>query len=667
MAQDELPIYDPKEQGLTEDFQEHSAEYEDRKMQAARYNGSKQALARMLKDGGLSDRAVMSGGFKPHPPEAQDNYAVIYLRVSSEEQAKKGGTAEGYSIPFQREACRKKAAEMGLIIVEEYVDAGHSAKSTRRPDLQRMLSELRPKKVEWVIIHKIDRLARNRRDDYRINEAIQTAGACLVSVVDLVDDTPQGRFNYTIQAGLAQLYSDNLAVEVMKGLMTKVKSGGTPYRVPVGYMNKRRIDDNADIRWVEVDPERGWLITWAFKEYATGDWSISQLCEALTAKGFLTRGTAKASSRPISVGGLHKILSNPYYAGIVPYMGAYYEGDHEPLIDVQTWLLVQDVLHARNAAGNKDRVHAHYLKGSVFCGACGSRLVFSRNKGRGGTYDYFFCMGRKNKRNRCLRSAVRVRAVEAGVVEFYNSFQLGRERAAQIQAAVLVELEESRKMAARDEKRAKRRLVLVDDQRQKLMEAHYSEAVPLDLLKAEMQRLMREKALAESELRAAQASVTDLEAQLARAMIVAGNAGAYYGEATPAVRRLMNQGFFEKLLIGQDGSVEHQELTEPFAQLMDYVEERGERVTGSQTAPPSVGLDKIEIENTPGQFCVVRGVIDEFVAEGVGFEPTRARKRPSGFQDRRHRPLGEPSWSRAQPYRQRGRAKPSPTVAASWR
>ncbi len=79
---------------------------------------------------------------------------------------------------------------------------------------------------------------------------------------------------------------------------------------------------------------------------------------------------------------MNRILRNVYYTGIVPFMGAYYEGDHDALVDISTWLRVQDVLHAHNRAGDKDREHAHYLKGSIFCGECGSRLIFSRNRGK---------------------------------------------------------------------------------------------------------------------------------------------------------------------------------------------------------------------------------------------------------------------------------------------
>ena len=82
------------------------------------------------------------------------------------------------------------------------------------------------------------------------------------------------------------------------------------------------------------------------------------------------------------------------------------------------------MLAAHNTAGEKDRKHPHYLKGSIWCGECGARLIYSRNRGRGGVYEYFFCLNRKMKRRPCQRGAVRVDAVAAGVEDFYQSFQL---------------------------------------------------------------------------------------------------------------------------------------------------------------------------------------------------------------------------------------------------
>lgn len=157
--------------------------------------------------------------------------AVMYLRVSTAEQAHAADAAEGYSIPAQREACEAKARDLGAAVVGRFVDRGESARSAARPELQRMLVHLAEHRdVDYVLVHKIDRLARNRADDVEIQLAIERAGARLVSVTESVDDAPSGRLVRNILSDLAEFYSANLATEILKGSTQKARMGGTPTR-----------------------------------------------------------------------------------------------------------------------------------------------------------------------------------------------------------------------------------------------------------------------------------------------------------------------------------------------------------------------------------------------------------------------------------------------------
>jgi site-specific DNA recombinase len=104
--------------------------------------------------------------------------AITYLRVSTKEQAERGGRDEGFSIPAQREANTRKAASLDAVIIEEFVDAGESGTSAaRRPELQRMLAYVREHQVDYCIVHKLDRLARSRADDVAIHFALKQAGS----------------------------------------------------------------------------------------------------------------------------------------------------------------------------------------------------------------------------------------------------------------------------------------------------------------------------------------------------------------------------------------------------------------------------------------------------------------------------------------------------------
>ncbi len=213
---------------------------------------------------------------------AAGSTAVLYLRVSTREQAERGGDAEGFSIPAQREACARKAEGLGAAVVAEFVDAGESARSAARPQLQAMLAYLAENPVQYVIVHKVDRLACNRADDVQITLAIQHSGASLVSVAENIDKTPQGILMHAIFSGMAEFYSANLSTEVIKGMQQKARSGGSIGRAIIGYLNVRQIVNGSEQKSVEIDPERGPIMTWAFEQFATNMWTLQTLRDELS-------------------------------------------------------------------------------------------------------------------------------------------------------------------------------------------------------------------------------------------------------------------------------------------------------------------------------------------------------------------------------------------------
>ena len=532
------------------------------------YVGSRQAIVQKLRSGETpGDNEMVTPVVSER--RQQRGRAAIYLRVSTEEQARVGGGAEGYSIPFQRDACHRKAAELGLAVVEEYVELGRTATTVNRPAFRKMFQEIEGLGITHVIVHKLDRLSRSPKADYFVDSGLEKARANLISVSEYIDDTPQGKLNLQIQRGMASYYSNNLATEVIKGLTEKVAGGGTPHRAPHGYVNRQRLEGTADIRWVEVDHERASHVRWAFEAYATGDWTLLGLVAELEARGYRTRPTAKMPARPLSRSSVYRMLSNPYYIGIVSYKGAYHEGSHEALVSMDTWLRVQDVLAAHNTAGEKDRKHPHYLKGSIWCGACGGRMIFTRNKGKSGrSYDYFFCLGTKGIQARCARPHVRVDKVEIAVTDFYQAMRLPAYKVEQIRRVVRDEIERQHVEASHLAAAADVALVRVRREREKLMEAHYAGAVPLDILKTEMARLTREMNEAEKQVAQAAHSLAELGQRLDNALGLVEHCGRLYTAATSKERRMLNQGFFARLFLDEDGGVEYAEMQEPFASIM---------------------------------------------------------------------------------------------------
>lgn len=569
--------------------------------------------------------------------------AFLYLRVSTKEQARVGGGAEGYSIPAQRNAGHAKAATLNAVIPPEYeyVDAGESARSADRDELQRMLADIKTVRPDYLIVHKVDRLARNRADDIAINLLLKKHGVTLISCTENIDDTPSGRLLYGLLAELAQFYSGNLALEVLKGMVAKAEDGGTPFRAPLGYLNRRELRGGIDCAWVELDPERAEIIRWCLEQYAAGEWSGIDLTLAAQAKGLTTRPRAGVSGRPIGLTDIYHILQNPYYMGVVSYRGIHYEGKHEPLVEPEVWLACQDIL-AAHRYGEKNRVHPHYLRGTIYCSACGGRLVYSEQKGNGGTYPYYWCVKRKTKQNNCVRRAMRVERIEEAIVDFYGHFQLNPAYAAQIQQAVTDELATQQTEAGHSLTRATKRKHRLESERRKLLQAHYAGAIPQDLLASEMNRLTRELTEADLEIATAKATNQDVAVTLERALHAAGACQLAYVNAPHHIRKQINQGFFEKLLIGEDGSVERAELTEPFRALLDagrtlaYVDmDAAEPVThqtnANRTSPSSV-FQVIQAVNTESDdtntdrlhMQTVGGVNESYMVGAVGIEPTTA-------------------------------------------
>ncbi len=610
--------------------------------------------------------------------------AVLYLRVSTTRQATKAGASEGYSIPAQREACTRKATELGATVVDEYVDAGASARSADRPALQALLERLSSSRdIAYVIVHKVDRLARDRADDVAIGLAIHKAGAVLVSASEQIDDTPAGTLLHGIMATIAEFYSKNLAHEVKKGLSEKVRRGGTPTQAPLGYLNVTERVDGKEIRAVALDPDRAEHIIWAFETYATGDWSITDLTAELGRRGMKSRSTAKYRGTPLTRSAVHRILSNPYYIGKILYNDVLYNGTQQPLVDAETWHQVQVILSARRMAGDRSWKHAHYLKGSLFCIECGSRLGFGYSTGKLGTaYPYYYCLGRNKQRTPCDLPYLRLEKVEAGVARHWRQQKFSHKLITAIRNAVHVELATHRQTDHHVLVQQKQRLKKLERSRQKLIDAYLDDAISKADLKLRQDALALEQREAERLIELAGANHELAEARLETALGLLEHCEQLYVRSPDEVKQQLNQVFFTALFIDQDGNVAAAELSEPFAFLTELGERlitlreedednpkgpepgddrrdedpektdeaglsrdqsQGRRGTGNgkplayRPASPKTGTTNPGISRS-------RGSDVDCLAEGVGFEPTGLA--PGRFQGATVRPLRHPSGRR---------------------
>ena len=510
--------------------------------------------------------------------------AVIYLRVSTSKQAVKAGAEEGYSIPAQRESCYRKAESLGAEVVAEYVDRGESAKTADRRRFQQMVNRIKEDKdVDYVIVDKLDRFARNRRDDANMMFELQLAGAKLVSVKENVDDTAAGQLLHAIMAGISEFYSRNLATEALKGMTQKAQMGGTPGRAPIGYLNVTRRVESREIRTIAVDPDRATLIQWAFDAYADGQWTLTTLTEALAEKGLQALPDGRTKNQgPIQRSHVAHMLNNRYYIGYVSFRGIEYEGKHQPLVSQATFERVQEVMASRRRSGEKRRVHHHYLKGTVFCAMCGSRLCLTNAKGK---YLYFFCVGRQQKRTECQQAYLSAAAVEDAVERYWRTVRLPRGMSDSIAEGIRMELVRQRDLAKPEVEWASRRIDEIQAERRRLTRGFIGGAIPEDLVREEQDRLELELRNAHKTLRASTQLLENIEQPLRMAMDYIAKCDHVYLGGSASVRRLMNQFMFEKLLIS-NGEVAGAIYKEPWATVLteDFIKRAKRSAAGEDGA-----------------------------------------------------------------------------------
>lgn len=533
----------------------------------------------------------------PHQPDSEAEpieAAAIYVRVSSTGQLGRDGDEDGYSIPAQVKACETEAHVRGWTVAKVYVERAESAKSDDRPVLQQMLKELPSLGVKYLIVHKVDRLARNRLDDATLYQKLVGMGVKLVSASENIDDTPAGQLMHGMLATFAEYYSNNLASEIMKGLTRKHEQGGTPFKPPIGYESKRELIGSQDIRTVIVDPMRAPLVQLAFTLYATAEWPLHRLADHLEEQGLRSRGTRRFPERPLGANRINSMLRNSYYIGIVAWNGKRYPGKHERLIDEDTFDKVQEVLTAANIKGERPQKHAHYLRGSVVCDECLGRLLYGRHRSHSGRqYEYFCCNNRTVRRRtiQCSSGHSPVPTVEEEVQALYRTLRLDPKVQEQIRAELRQELADRTGLIQREAERHERALKAIEAKQEKLVQLYYKDLITEDVFAAEQDKLKTERRAAKHLQSTATAQLEDVQAALELALSRINQPYAVYSEGTEMERRIMNRAIFEHIEIGEEGQITGTALTPVYQALSAWQPSLGrprrrQQGNGTKTEPP---------------------------------------------------------------------------------
>ncbi len=615
-------------------------------------------------------------------PELQHT-AVVYARLSTKEQAERDGDPEGYSIPAQRDACSRKAASLGATVTEVFIDRGESARSADRPELQRMLAYLAEEPTTFVIVHKVDRLARNRSDDVTITATIAASGAKLVSVTENIDETPSGLLLHGIMSSIAEFYSRNLAAEVVKGTQQKVRAGGTPTRAPIGYRNVRKLIDGYETRTVEVDPERAELVSWAFVAYASGNWSLRSLADELEARGLTNRPGPRTPARPVPANKLHQILRNRYYLGYVTWRGVEYDGKHPPLVDAETFELVQRVLNDHRVAGERAYRREHYLVGSLRCGRCHERLLYTVVKNRTKQdYGYFYCASRTDSLG-CGQRYLPEALVEAAVTAQWRQETVPEEDLTLLREELARDFASLEREAAAERARLERRLHAIKRERFKWAEKAMAGAVPDDIAADKQRQLAAQLLSVEGELNRTAKLGDGQQAALGTVLSLIADAGNTYARVDNGVRRSLNQAWFEHLYLDEDREAVRvvgtgrSELSAALRQEAEGRERQGQQAQRPQSLNSEgvepVGCSNFELLVELRGFEPLTPSMRTRCATGLRYSPevegdTTSRRPPAGRPARGRRPATHPPGRARGPSERRrrpGRAGPARTGRAA--
>lgn len=332
---------------------------------------------------------MLSSGSAAHATTSMPSLAcAIYTRKSSEE----GLEQDFNSLHAQREACEAFVlSQKGLgwtPIATAYDDGGFSGGNVERPALKRLIADIEAGQVKVIVVYKVDRLTRSLADFAKLVDLFDTMGVSFVSVTQQFNTTTSmGRLTLNVLLSFAQFerevtgerIRDKIAASKRKGMWM----GGVP---PAGYSAVGRALTPELIQADRI-PEMYHL-------YLQLN-CIRRLCKEVRERGWLTpeRTNKRAGfggHKPFSRGHLHRILSNPLYAGLVHHHGEHHAGQHPALVGMDLWTQVQERL-ALNRQGHKVQSRAQspsLLSGKLF-DEVGRRLIPSHTTKGKKRYRYY--------------------------------------------------------------------------------------------------------------------------------------------------------------------------------------------------------------------------------------------------------------------------------------
>ena len=334
---------------------------------------------------------------------------AVYTRVSTES----GLEQDFNSLDNQREASeayiKSQAHEGWKLVRERYDDGGFSGGSMERPALQKLLDDVRARKIDIIVVYKVDRLTRSLADFAKLVELFDAHGVSFISVTQAFNTTTSmGRLTLNMLLSFAQFEREITGERIRDKAAAKRKGIWMGGAVPLGY----RVEDRA-LHVVEDEAE---FVRNLFRRYLELG-SVVRLKTALDAEN--VRSPVRTSKRGRRTGGslmsrghLYWILSNPIYVGRLRHKGQIHDGLHPAIVDVEIWERVQQRLASQTQPRRPPQPNDHsFLVGKLYDDR-GNRMGASHaSKGRR-RWRYYVSRAALTGRTQEAGSVVRISAPE---------------------------------------------------------------------------------------------------------------------------------------------------------------------------------------------------------------------------------------------------------------
>ena len=394
-----------------------------------------------------------------------------------------------------------KAQREGWNILQEFVVAESAKRGAERVAFNEMFQwvqrNAKKQNIKAIVSHKLDRVCRNMRDAVRLQELEDTLGVKLVFIDNEFGPGAAGALSFNVMAAVAQYYSDNLRAEVLKGMDEKVRQGWPTGPAPYGYINVS--DKNEPIK---PHPEKSHTVIRIFELYATGRMTFEHLSQKLYEEGHICQPSQPRFRRT----GLSYILNNRFYIGEIYRRGKLYPGKHQPLIDIRTFEICQELLSNKNRRSSQANIP---LSGGLFrCAFCGQAMTGERirRKLRGGGFNehvYYRCANNHPDQD---HPKVRWRAenLEDAVIKDLQTLRLPPEYASWFRKALAAAFNNISETTVRQQKILQKRKSELEGMQGKLLNAYLNGVVEQNVfetkstaLKAELMDLIKSMETAE--------------------------------------------------------------------------------------------------------------------------------------------------------------------------